>query len=267
MYQFFKYGCAAGYRARSFQAVLVLGLALVGVAYLAGYFSPRQPQTVALDVGLSGIRFTLILMSLVWVHDLIVREVDRKTILFSLAYPTHRHAFLLGRYGSVVALALVATAVLGLLLVLSVVFSGGGYDQQFPVRLGAELVATLGAIWLDACVIASVGVLVASFSTVTLLPLAVGFVVAVGGKALGPTIGYLARGADGDTALVATYSPILEIVRWVMPDLSLLDWRGWALYGVPPAEGVLGAAVSMAVAYIAAMLLLASSVFARREFS
>jgi hypothetical protein len=40
-------------RSRSIQAVLVLGLLLVGVAYLSAAFSPRQPKTVALDVGLS----------------------------------------------------------------------------------------------------------------------------------------------------------------------------------------------------------------------
>ena len=42
----------AGLRSRSVQAILVLGIVLMGVAYLSSAFSPRQPKTVALDVGL-----------------------------------------------------------------------------------------------------------------------------------------------------------------------------------------------------------------------
>jgi hypothetical protein len=51
---------------------------LIGIAYLSGYFSPRQPQTVALDVGFSGIRFSLVLLNLFWVQELVAREIDRR---------------------------------------------------------------------------------------------------------------------------------------------------------------------------------------------
>ena len=55
-------------------AILVLGVLLVGVAFLSASFSPRQPKTVALDVGLSGMRFSLVLFALFWVQELIGRE-------------------------------------------------------------------------------------------------------------------------------------------------------------------------------------------------
>ena len=67
--------------------MLVLGFLLVGVAYLSAGFSPRHPRTVALDIGLSGIRVTLVLLSLFWVQELLAKEVERKTVLHSLAYP------------------------------------------------------------------------------------------------------------------------------------------------------------------------------------
>ena len=68
MWQFMLSAGRAGLRSRSIQAILILGALLVGVAYLAASFSPRQPQTVALDVGLSGLRVTLVLFSLFWVQ-------------------------------------------------------------------------------------------------------------------------------------------------------------------------------------------------------
>jgi len=65
----------AGLRSRSIQAVLVLGVLLVGVAFLSAAFSPRQPKTVALDVGLSGVRFSLVLFALFWVQELVGQEI------------------------------------------------------------------------------------------------------------------------------------------------------------------------------------------------
>ena len=85
MQAFIVSGLRSGLRGRSFYAVFILGVVMIGVAYLSGFFSPRQPRTVALDVGLSGIRFSLVLLNLFWVQELVAREIDRRTILFSLA--------------------------------------------------------------------------------------------------------------------------------------------------------------------------------------
>jgi hypothetical protein len=93
MFEFALSGLRSGLRGRSFHAVFILGVLMIGIAYLSGFFSPRQPQTVALDVGFSGIRFSLVLLNLFWVQELVAREIDRRVILFSLAYPVSRGAF------------------------------------------------------------------------------------------------------------------------------------------------------------------------------
>ena len=113
MFEFMRSGLRSGLRGRSFQAVFVLGVLTIGLAYLSGFFSPRQPQTVALDVGFSGIRFCLILLNLFWVQDLVAREIDRRVILFSLAYPVTRGAFLAGRFAAILILSGLAAIVLG----------------------------------------------------------------------------------------------------------------------------------------------------------
>jgi Cu-processing system permease protein len=78
MWQFMLSAWRAGLRSRSIQGVLVLGVLLMGVAYLSASFSPRQPQTVALDVGLSGLRFSLVLFALFWIQELVGREIESR---------------------------------------------------------------------------------------------------------------------------------------------------------------------------------------------
>lgn len=267
MYSFVLSGLSAGVRGRSFQAVLLLGMMLVGVAYLSAGFSPRHPRTVALDIGFSGIRFTLVLLNLFWVQELVAKEIERKTIFHSLAYPVSRSSFVLGRYLAVALLGILASAVLGLSLLGAVAAATANFSQEFAVDLDMAFWVTLSGLLLDAAVVAAVGMAVSTASTVAVMPLAMGMAFAIGGKALGATTDYLAGGADGDVELMARYGPLIGFVRLIVPDLSRLDWRNWPLYGLRPESTDLGLAVLMAVAYIAIALSIGVLVFARREFS
>ena len=76
MWAFCLSALRSGFRSRAVLLILVLGTLLVGVAFLAASFSPRQPKTVTMDVGFSGIRFSLILFAVFWVQELVGREVE-----------------------------------------------------------------------------------------------------------------------------------------------------------------------------------------------
>lgn len=266
MRQFILTGLYSGLRSRSVQAVFLLGILLVATAYLAASFSPRHPRTVAMDVGFSGGRFSLVLFALLWVQELFGREIDRRTLLVTLSYPVSRSALLLGRYLSILALLLLATLLLGLMLQVAVLFAGGAYQQQFAVNLGLPYWSTWLGLWLDAAVVAAVSLLLATLATVPMLPIVVGLAFAVAGKSLGVVLDYLRQGADGDVHLVATFGPWVDAMQWVLPDLSRLDWRLWPMYNLEPGIGVAASAGAMAIGYVAMTLALASLLFARREF-
>jgi Cu-processing system permease protein len=120
---------------------------------------------------------------------------------------------------------------------------------------------------VDAAVVAAVGMAMATLSTVAIMPLAVGVAFAIGGKALGATVDYLGRGADGDVQLTRSMGPVIDVVRWMVPDLARLDWRHWPMYGLPPGAEDVALAVLMGLAYIVVMLAIGIMAFGRREFS
>jgi Cu-processing system permease protein len=256
----------AGIRGRSIHAVFLFGLALIGIAYLAGSFSPRHPSTVVLDVGLSGIRISLVLLALFWVQDLVTQEIDRRTIFFVLTYPIPRAYFVIGRFLGILSLLATAMVIEGGLLWILVMTEAAGYQQQFPVMLGVPFWASLFAIFLDVAVVAAFAILLAVLSTVSVLPMAVGLIFAVAAKSIGPVFEYLASGAEGDATLVSRYQPVLEVAAWVVPDLSRLDWRMWPMYGVVPDTALLVLSVLMALGYMLAILALAVKALSSREF-
>lgn len=267
MRPFYFSALIAGLRSRSFQMILLLGLLLVGGAYLASMFSPRQPQTVALDVGLSGLRITLVMLALFWVQELFGKEIERRTVVLMLAYPVARSRYVLGRFIGIASLLALAILMIGLLLWLAVLLADRGYAAARPVALGLPYWITLLGIYLDVLVVAAFAMCLSALSTVLLLPLALGAIFAVVGRGLGAVIDFLlVRQGDGDEAMVAQFGPIINILRWILPDLSRLDWRDWPLYQIVPESNMLLWAAMMALGFMALLLAIGIRVFRHREF-
>jgi Cu-processing system permease protein len=266
MRQFFIATWRAGIRSRGFHAALLLGLLLVAAAYLGAAFSPRQPKTVSLDLGLSGLRLVLVIMALLWVQELVATEMDRGRAGFFLAYPVPRESILLGRFFGVLTMLAATTLALGLLLLATVLGVQPNYAQQFPVSLGLPYWGSLVGVWLDVAVVTAFAFLVASFATIPMLPLATGVCFAIAGRGLGPVLDYLSSGAEGDRDLVATFGPLLANIRWVLPDLSRLDWRISSLYGIEIPLSSIVWSVGMALGYIVLSLTLAAFLYRRRQF-
>lgn len=266
MWAFCVSAVRSGFRSRAVLLILILGVLLVGVAALAASFSPRQPKTVTMDVGYSGIRFSLILLAAFWVQELVGREVERRTVLYALAYPLSRASYLLGRFLGVIALLATAAFAFGALLWFTVLYSGSHYTQAHAVNAGWPYWLAMVGLWADAVVVAAFTLWVASLSTVQMLPVALGMLFAVAGKSLGAVLDYLERGADGDEDLIGRYGPVLNVIQNVLPDLSRLDWRAWPMYGIQPAPETFFYSGLLAIGYVAVLLAMAVMVFSRREF-
>ena len=255
-----------GLRSRYFYGVALLAVLLVITAYLASSFSPRAPRTVALDVGLSGLRISLVLLGLLWVQEAFSREVDRKTVQLLLSYPLRRGDYLMGRFFGVVSLSAVAAVALTLALIIAAVAAGLQYEaQQYLPSLGVALWVAVFDVWLESVVVVAFTVFMSAISTTPMLPFVAGAGFAMAGEGLGTALEYVLAG--GDRSLSAANTPILQAIHWLLPDLSRLDWRLWPMYQtVPDPQSVLWAIVS-ALCYTGVLVALAVWAFSRREFS
>ncbi|PYC28147.1 ABC transporter permease subunit [Pseudomonas alcaligenes] len=257
-------GVKAGIRGVGLRVLLMVAALVLAVSLLASGFSGRQPVTVALDVGLSGLRFVMLILVLLWVQDLFARDIERKTVYFMLAYPITRWQYLLSRFLTVALLALLALCLIGVVLWLSLQ-RDMSYVQAQPVGLGYKYLLVILAIWLDALVIAAFALLLASLSTTPFLPLLLGFAFGIAARGLGPALDFL-RSARSDPVHVSIFGPVLEYSYVWLPDLSRLDWRPLALYDLPVPWAGLGLAVLSALGFLGLMLALAGLIFQRRNF-
>jgi ABC-type transport system involved in multi-copper enzyme maturation permease subunit len=265
MFVHIKATLLAGYRSRSFQVLAVLAVCMVGASVLAGEFSGREPQTVMLDVGISGMRVVGLMMVLFWCQDLIGRDIDRRTVLLTLAYPQPRYCYLLGRFLGIAILSLVT---LTLLAGLAILVAHGGvfndYTQSVPPRFD-RLPMVVFMLWLELVVVTAFTVLVSSLSTTPFLPMAMGAAFAIAARTLGPVMEYLSR-KDALTTIKAQSASTISAIKWCLPNLDRLDIRTTALYDLPISGHEIWVPALQAVSYAGLLLAIAVWVFSRRQF-
>lgn len=245
---------------------MLLGIGMLAFSALAASFSLRQPLVVAVDVGLSSTRLLGALFALFWVQEIFFRDIDRKSISLFLAYPVPISSYVVGRYLGVLLLAGLAVVVWGAGVYGLGRFADWGNELSSAPVLGWRFLATLAGVWLDLAVIAAFVLMVSSVATTTMLPFLAGVVFVLTARSIGPVSDYLAYSGDADPVVAGRYLPILDAVRFVLPDLARLDWRASVLYAAPLEAGQAAAAVVSAIAYCVALLTVSVRVYARRDF-
>lgn len=266
MFELTRLGVRMGLRGLGFRILLLATLALLGMAFLAGSFSGRQQLTVTLDVAFSGMRIVLLLMALVWMQDLLTRDIERKSVYFMLAHPVARWQFLLSRFFAVAALSGMSLLFIGAVFLALLHIFGSSYPQMRSPALGWSYALVLLGLWLDLLVVASFALMLATLSTTPFLPFLLGLAFALAARGMGPTIDYL-RGERSDPLNEQLFSPLLEHAYVWLPDLSRLDWRVLSLYDLPPEPLAMTLAALNALAYIAALTAIAIVIFQRRNFT
>lgn len=257
----------AGWRSHSFRAISLLAVMLISISWLASSFSGRHPQTVSLDIGISGIRIISILLILFWSQELLGREIDRKTVLIALSHPTPRSSYLLGRYFGINAMLSLAIAILGIAVYLSVKLYNGTYVQANPVTFGGFYVLTLFFVLIDGMVVSAFVLMLSSLATTSLLPLVCGAVFAITARSYNQVLAYLTDNNSEAADIAHIYTPIINSISWIIPDLDKLDIRNTVLYGANPSSDSLIWPPIAAIAYTSLMLYFACKIFKRREFN
>lgn len=256
----------SGLRSHGVRLILIFGAFLMFAAFLAAAFSLRQPLIVAMDVGVSGIRITALLLMLFWVQDLFCRDVENKSVLFVLAYPVPRWHYVLGRYVGILALGALALLIQGGLLKGVVALSGWGYGDSSTPQGGWAYIVTLAGVYLDISLVTAVAVLFATLAETPMLPVAAAFSFALACRGLGGILEYLHYSPNASTEQITGYLPWLEMLQWILPDLGRVDWRAAVLYGVWPSMNSLAWSCVMVLSYSLVSLGLAVHFFSRRQF-
>jgi Cu-processing system permease protein len=236
---------------------LLYNLLLFAALFVAGSLVVAQLTVgnwlrIILDMGLGALQVTGALMAIVIGVGLVAGEIQRKTILPTLAKPVPRWAFCAGRYAGLLLLLVVNAVVIGALL--RAVLWLAGYS------LTATVMQAIGLLCVEFAVLAALAILFASFSTPILAgsyALALFFI----GHLLPDLRTFAERSHNGLARTVARGFYML------LPDLELLNLKSHAANELTVAGGYVAHAAGYGIAYAALVLAIAIFIFSRRDLN
>ncbi|MBL4684837.1 MAG: ABC transporter permease subunit [Nannocystaceae bacterium] len=248
-------------RNRVLYVLLMFVLVLMAFSLVLGQLSLHEEVRVIKDLGLAGISFFGVVISLFLGVNLLSKELDRKTVYFVIPKPLMRWEFLLGKY---VGLGATLTMLVVTMSVALWAFVGFQEGHHGVALLRAEVLVLLELLLLTA-----VAMLFSSFSSPYLSAMFTGALWVIGRNR--PELVAFATGKKlGGTGS----GRILELVSDVLPDFHAFYISGADLGGQTVSIhesfvswGYVASVAVYAIAYAAACLLGAALLFARRDLT
>lgn len=239
-------------RARVLYFIALFGLFFIGAMRLLPEYAVLTEDKIILDLGIAVIGVLGLIVVAFVGTGLINKEIENHTILVLLAKPISRAEFIVGKHlglsGVVAVLIGFTTALyLGLMSLTGV---------NYP--LGSMLLVAF-FLCVELSLLTAVAIALSVFTgslLATLLTIAV------------YVMGHLSP--DIVKAGELSKSPVIENVTkgiyLILPDLSRLDLKNLAVYGILPSVPTLLLNLVYALFYIVLLLAIANLIFSRREF-
>jgi ABC-type transport system involved in multi-copper enzyme maturation permease subunit len=238
-------------RSKVLYSLVFFAVGMILSSSILGQLSLHEEVKLIKDFGLACVSAFGVLIAIFIGVSLVYKELERRTIFVLMPKPIRRYEFLLGKYFGIAAtlavLVLVMSAVLLLLL--------AAHEEPFDATLGKALLL----IYVEILVMSSVAIFFSSFST----PFLSGFFT------LGVfVLGRLAFDLRGLTAKVESVlvDYLLIAASRILPNLEDFNISGRVAHKAFVSWSYVGYAVGYGLLYSAAVLLLATLLFNRRDF-
>ena len=237
-------------RSKLLHNLLLFAVLLIASSMFVAQLTVGQWDRVILDIGLAAIEVSGVLVAVLVGVGLVAGEIERRTVFPTLARPVTRGAFLLGRFLGLCAM--LAVSVLLMLGVLAGVLRLAGYGISASAATAALL------ILLELGLMAAAALLFGSF-TKPILASAFSLSLFLIGHLLSDLKSFQQRSHSG------LAKALTGAAYRLLPDLELLNVKSLASNDLPIPHGLAPTAALYGVAYAAGLLLIAVSIFSRRD--
>jgi ABC-type transport system involved in multi-copper enzyme maturation permease subunit len=225
------------------------GIMLASTAILSPLTIGAQGKIMA-DVGLASMALFGLLVVVFVGSSMVRKELDKGTIVTILAKPVGRREYLLGKFLGLNLTLVSMLAVMGLMFLVMIFLTPGSFSFRF-----------VGAFYLTFLELTLINAVVVFFSTCVSPVLAAMFTLGVF------VVGHLSQSIRDFGVLEGgrAQQMVSEVVYYLIPNLEVFNLRGAVVHGEAVPGGHLLMATIYAVGWSAILLLVAGSIFARKE--
>ncbi|MCY7391780.1 MAG: ABC transporter permease [Leptolyngbyaceae cyanobacterium CAN_BIN12] len=239
-------------RDRVLYLIGLFSLVLVTCFRLLPEIAAATENKIILDLGLAAMHLLGIVVAVFVGTSLVNKEIEKRTVLALMAKPISRPEFIIGKHlGLTAVLAVLVTAMTAIFIAL-LAFNRVAYPLS-------SLLISAVFLWLQLSLIGAIAIAFGVF-TGTLLATLLTFMIFLMGSF---SANLVVLGSQSKDAAITAVTRNLYLV---LPDLSRLDLKNQAVYGVLPPMNTLLLNAGYGVLYIILLLAIATLLFSRREF-
>ncbi len=246
-------------------SIVGFAILLMAASYLIGQLTAGHDLKIIKDLGLAAMSIFGLFIAVFIGIGLVAREIDRRSIYAVLVKPVRRHEFIIGKYLGLVGTLLVnigimAVAYYAVLFYMTRVLPPSALAAHPTPATDPRLLLAIAMIACELGLVTAIALFFSTFSSSALLSAALTAGLFVAGQ----------FGADLKNLDQAVQSPAAvalgRALYYVLPNFAAFDVKARIVHGVPLADGYVLLTVSYAAVYIAALLIAAVLIFARRDF-
>lgn len=209
-------------------------------------------EKILLDVGIGLINILGVIVAIFVGAGLINKEIDKRTLLMLIPKPISRGELIVGKHLGLTAVLAVLISIMMVLYLGMLKISGIAYS-------GNALIIAAVYLLLELALLVSVAILFGVFTS-TILATLLSFGTYLMGHFTSDLVelGKLSKNESIEQLTTSLYL--------VLPDLSQLDLKNDAVYGLLPTQGELLAHAVYGLLYAILLLVISITIFARKEF-
>jgi ABC-type transport system involved in multi-copper enzyme maturation permease subunit len=256
-----------GIRNRAIYGITLFALLLFGATALVATMIPREVGKVAVDMALSTISFTGLLLVFFVGINLMAKDLDKRTIYTVLSRPISRSTYIFGKFLGMVLLITVTMSVLSFLAMAAIIFLKASIPDYFTRFSWSLIVLSVFLSMLMLILLSAVSFLFASFTSSSFITLVLTIITYIIGQSVS---GVKALIESSSPTLGFGFSPVtLKMVQaayYLFPNLSLFDIKLQAAHDLPVSVSYVAWTTLYGVVYIVLSITLAALFFRKKEF-
>lgn len=254
-----------GVRDRALIGIGLFALMMMGGAFLVVGLFMRELHKVSVDINLSAITFAGLLLTFFVSINLLAKDMDKHTIYCVLSKPFSRSQYIWGKFLGIMLLITVAFCILTVCSSVTIFLIKSQYEVYFK---GFSWFSFYKAIYAELLMFFLLNAVVVFFSTITtssFITLLFSISTYIAGQTIEEVVLFLKTRGAADMVLTEGVNKIIDVVQYVLPNLSVFDLKVQSAHAVTVSNGYMAAITSYSFIYTVVLLLAASIIFNRRE--
>lgn len=251
-------------RNKAFYGIFFLGIMLFAAnIIITGMFSWELGK-VAVDVGLSAVSISGLLIIFFFAIHSLANDFERKTIYLILSRPITKVEYILGKFLGLTWIILLSSSILGICSVISIKLATLNIEAYIPQHF-SWLTFLLGLLFitLSLLMLMAVSFLWTSITSNQFTALLLSILTYFIGQNVENVTHIISRSQMYENN--AFLEKVITVVSWIFPNLASFDLKTTVAYGLPVNTAYLFWVSIYGISYIAVSLAVTTLIFQRRE--